>query len=116
MKYRTFSNSFKEELVEAIMSGVSATKLSRQHCIARSRLYYWLQQYKEGKLGFNGRYVSHNPQARIKELERIVGRLTADNALLKKALQQPNCPTNKNEILSAPIEIPLEVSKGGAGC
>ena len=115
MKQRKYTKAFKEELVHAMMNGRSPSELSREFKIARQLLYHWHDQALKGELK-DTIEIRSNPESRIKELEQIVGRLMADNELLKKALKQANSPSLKNEILSGSIEIEVDPLSEGAEC
>jgi transposase-like protein len=83
---RSFSNDFKRQIVESIVSG-SATQaeLAREHRISPVMINRWKKDYKKGKFFEN---VSSQDMAklelRIRDLERLVGRLTLENEMLKK--------------------------------
>jgi transposase len=83
---RSFSNDFKKQIVESIVSG-SATQaeLAREHKISPVMINRWKKDYKAGKFFEN---VSSQDMAklelRIRDLERLVGRLTLENEMLKK--------------------------------
>lgn len=115
MKQRKYTKAFKEELIQAMMKGRSPSALSREFKIARQMLYYWHDQALKGELKDTVE-IRSNPETRIKELEQLVGRLMADNELLKKALKQANSPSQKKDILSGSIEIEVDPSQGGAEC
>ncbi|MDO9574801.1 MAG: transposase [Candidatus Contubernalis sp.] len=114
MKYRTFSKGFKRQLVEEILSGVATpAALCRKHNIARPVLSRWQKQYAKGKFD-NEPIAEAVLQERVQQLERMVGRLTMDNDLLKKALRHTLSQQEKSDSL-LPTTYPLsEVSKGGA--
>jgi transposase len=85
---RQFTAEFKAEVVLELLTGAkSSAELCREHQIAASVLTDW-------KAIFLARIVSifehpdqrtHHDSARIAELERLVGRLTLENDILKKA-------------------------------
>jgi transposase len=83
---RSFDNDFKRQIVESIVSG-SATQaeLAREHRISPVLINRWKKDYKAGKFFEN---VSSRDMAklelRIRELERLVGRLTLENEMLKR--------------------------------
>ena len=89
-----FSDEFKIQVVREYLGGMaSRAAVARQYDIAPDQLKAWQKRYEEGKLtdqpgGDPGLY------RRIAELERMVGRLTMENDLLKKAdawaRQHPN--------------------------
>ena len=62
-------------------------RVAREHQVTANTIAKWrkqLRQYKEH--AFRGRGKAYTDEARISELERMVGRLTMENDLLKKAL------------------------------
>ena len=83
---RTFSQEFKRQIVEELLSGESRpAQLCRRHNISSSLLYYWKRQYGRGK--FNNEPTAEGAlKDRIEKLERLVGRLTLENEFLKKGL------------------------------
>jgi len=84
---RTFSQEFKRQVVEELLSGESRpAQLCRRHNISTSLLYHWKKQYSRGK--FNNEPTAEAAlQDRIEKLERLVGKLTLENEFLKKGLQ-----------------------------
>jgi len=84
---RTFSQEFKRQVVEELMSGESRpAQISRRYNVSPSLLYHWKKQYSLGK--FNNEPVEEAAlKDRIEKLERLVGRLTLENEFLKKGLQ-----------------------------
>ena len=53
---RTFSQEFKRQVVEELMSGESRpAQLCRRHNISPSLLYYWKKQYSLGKFNNEGK-------------------------------------------------------------
>ncbi len=89
LKRRQFSRDFKLQVLYEIESGKSIVQASREHQIQPSLISKWHKQhrqYQERAFGGNGNRYTY--EARIAELERMVGQLTMENALLKKALQR----------------------------
>jgi len=84
---RTFSQEFKRQVVEELLSGGSRpAQLCRRHNISSSLLYHWKKQYGRGT--FNNEPTAEAAlKDRIEKLERLVGRLTLENEFLKKGLQ-----------------------------
>jgi transposase len=93
---RTFSQEFKRQVVEELLSGESSpAQLCRRHNITSSLLYHWKKQYSRGK--FNNEPTEEGAlRDRIEKLERLVGRLTLENELLKKGLQYSASLPRKN--------------------
>ena len=113
MRQRKYTKAFKEEIVKAMLDGGNSVQLSREFKVARSLMYRWREQALKGELT-DTIEIHSNPETRINELERMVGKLLVDNELLKKAMKQANCPVEENEILSGNIEIKVAPSQGGA--
>jgi transposase-like protein len=98
---RTFSQEFKRQLVEELLSGEShPAQLCRRHNISSSLLYHWKKQYGRGK--FNNEPTAEAAlKDRIEKLERLVGRLTLENEFLKKGLQNSLSQSERNGKSSA---------------
>lgn len=112
---KTYSTAFKRQVIEELLSG-SATmgQLSRRYEISTGLIGYWRNRYAEGKL-VEGKSANVKAlEAKIKDLEQMVGRLTMDNELLKKAMGYTLQKRREN---SSPITARnLEGSNGGAKC
>ena len=111
---RSFSDDFKKQIVESIVSG-SATQaeLAREYRISPVMINRWKKDYKKGKFFEN---VSSQDMARlelrIRDLERLVGRLTLENDMLKKIRDLDT--KEKKESSSIVTSKDWERSKGGA--
>ena len=88
-KYRQFTPEFKFQVVVQLLSGAkSITELCREHELKDSLVYRWRdellargpQVYVQEKLP-----GAEAAQARIAELERLVGRQAMELEVLKKA-------------------------------
>ena len=83
---RRFSAAFKRQVVEELLAGgATAAQLCRRYELCPSVIRNWKQQYAKGGLA-EPEQVSQSQQQRIQELERMVGKLTMENALLKRAV------------------------------
>lgn len=112
---RNYSIEFKRQVVEELLSGSATTgQLSRRYEISSGLIGYWKNRYLEGKL-IEGKSANVRAlEAKIKDLEQMVGRLTMDNELLKKAMEYTLQKRREN---SLPITgRTLEGSNGGAKC
>lgn len=82
-----FTREFKVSLMRELESGRSMAELCRMYELHPSLVGRWRRQWRNNpELAFSGRGKASTSTARIAELERLVGRLYAKNALLKKAL------------------------------
>jgi len=84
---RSFSNDFKKQIVESVVSG-SATQaeMAREYKISPVLINKWKKDYKAGKFFEN--VNSHDMaklELRIRELERLLGKITLENEMLKRA-------------------------------
>ena len=110
---RIFSLEFKRQVVEELLGGSSPAQITRRYNLAGGLIAHWKQQYAKGRFGNEPDQVEALKE-HVKELERMVGRLTMDNDLLKKALQTTLSATRKNASSLALNEpAPTEQCKGG---
>ena len=114
MKYRRFTQDFKRSLIEQLLSETAAPlALCRRYNISSGQLYTWKRQYAQGKLDPEPSREAELA-SRVRELERLVGKLTLENEFLKKAVQNSLKQTEKSEG-SLPRIAPLSKAfKGGA--
>ena len=87
LKRRKFTREFKQQIVREVEAGKPVTQAAREYEIHPTQITKWRQvqrQYAEYAFASNGK--SYRDEAREAELERMVGQLTRENALLKKAL------------------------------
>jgi transposase len=76
----------------------SAARLSREHGIKDSVLSRWRQEFVErSSQVFERSQGREEEDQRVAELERMVGRLTMENDILKKASQWLNSRSSKDE-------------------
>jgi len=86
-KKREFSREFKISVVRELESGKSMAQLCREHELHPSLVNAWRRAWQDNPdLAFSGRGRASSSAAKIAEYERLIGRLYAENALLKKAL------------------------------
>lgn len=86
-KYREFSPEFKAQVVlELLTNQRSASEICRQHQLKDSLLYRWKQEFLErAPQVFAPRSMAQSlEQARIAELEGVIGRLTVELEAAKK--------------------------------
>ncbi len=88
-KQRQFSAQFKLETVLEVLKGEKPmAQICRERAVTDSLVYKWRGEFVEKAAGvFEGKITSSQSSEsneRIAELERLVGQLTMENALLKK--------------------------------
>jgi transposase len=117
MKYRKLSKELKKQLVEQMINGtMSPTEICRQNDIARTVLYRWQKQYEAGELDNAPTNALMAAEIKIKELERLVGRLTLDNEILKKAIKQTYKPSKISTNSSEKTKVYSGALPEGAKC
>ena len=87
-KRRTFTPEFKAEVVlEALRGESSQAELCRRHNLSEDQLSKWKQQFLENvaSLFESGDKGSQDAAERIAHLEQLVGRLTVELDIHKKA-------------------------------
>jgi len=110
---RSFSNDFKKQVVESIVSGTSTqAEMAREYKISPVLINKWKKDYKTGKFFENvDSYDMAKQELRIRELERLLGKITLENEMLKK-IRDLNTK-EKKEDLSIVTSRDWEQSKGG---
>lgn len=86
-KRRKFTPQFKSQVVLQLLSGErSLAELCREHQLPSQMIGTWKQQFLAGATqAFENETTSNQEQARIAELERMVGKLTMELEIAKKA-------------------------------
>jgi transposase len=85
LKRRNFSKDFKLKILAELDSGLGLAQASRKYQVHPNTIRNWQKQARKYKdQAFAGRGKAYTEEARIAELERMVGRLTMENDLLKK--------------------------------
>ena len=97
MKRRRFTQDFKRSIVEQLLSETAGpAELSRRYNLSSGQLYTWKRQYADGKLDPEPSREAEL-QARVKELERLLGKVTLENEFLKKAVRNSLKQTQKKD-------------------
>jgi len=111
---RTFSVEFKRQVVEELLSGESGpVQICRRYNICASLLYHWKELYSRGKLNNEPTEVGALKD-KIEKLERLVGKLTLENEVLKKGLQNSLSRSPGNGKSSGYGDVSVLPSAGGA--
>jgi transposase len=113
MRYRKFTPEFKRSIVEQLLSETAGpAELCRRYNLSSGQLYTWKKQYANGKLDSEPSREAELA-ARVRELERLLGKVTLENEFLKKAVKNSLKQTEKKES-SLPRTAPLSKAlKGG---
>ena len=87
LKRRQFTRDFKLHVLREIEAGKSVAQASREYQLHPTLISKWQNQHSRyAEMAFAGNGHIYKDEARIAELERMIGQLTMENALLKKAL------------------------------
>ena len=86
-KKRQFTKEFKLQVVREIEAGKAIAQAAREHQVHPTLISRWRKQHAQyAERAFAGNGNTYKDEARIADLERMVGQLTMENALLKKVL------------------------------
>ena len=96
-KRRQFTPDFKAKVVLDVLTGVqSQAEACRKHGLGPNLLALWKTAFMEkAHLVFESGSQS-TEQARVAELEQVLGRMTLENEILKKASSRLNSLSTRN--------------------
>ena len=84
---RTFTKEFKRKVVEQLEVS-SAAEICREHEIGPNLLSRWKREYDENPAeAFKGNGHLWKWEAKLAEKDRLIGKLYAENELLKKSIE-----------------------------
>ena len=87
LKRRQFTREFKLQVIREIEAGKPPAQAAREHQVHPNMISQWRVQHETyAEHAFAGNGHAYTEEAKVAELERMVGQLTMENALLKKAL------------------------------
>jgi transposase len=87
LKRRQFTRELKLHVVREVEGGKPVAQAAREYEIHPTQITKWRQLHRQyAEQAFAGNGHGYQEEARVAELERMVGQLTMENALLKKAL------------------------------
>lgn len=113
MRRRRFTQDFKRSIVEQLLSETAGpAELCRRYNIASGQLYTWKRQYAGGKLDPDPSREAEL-EARVRDLERLLGKVTLENEFLKKAVRNSLKQTQKKESLLPKTAPSSKTLKGG---
>jgi transposase-like protein len=95
---RTFNAEFKARVVLELISGKKGLmEASREYGIKDTVLSRWKQEFVERAAQVFEQPKRDEQEARVAELERMVGRLTIQLDMAKKVLGYSGFPSKENE-------------------
>ncbi len=85
---RRFNDTFKRMVVEEYLSGAATqAQLAHRYNLSSNLIPRWRKVYSAGKLTKDNIEDIPAMDARIRDLERMVGKLTMENEFLKKTVE-----------------------------
>ena len=109
---RYYSVTFKRQVVlEVLGEEVSCAALARRYELSPNLIRTWEKAYHEGRRDDTARQDAKALEARIGELERMVGKLTMENEFLKKVEERSRRKENGKPLIVSGGPLP---SKGRA--
>jgi transposase len=87
LKRRIFTKDFKMQVIRQVQAGKSIAQAAREHELHPNLIAKWQklhEQYTQN--AFQGNGHAYTEDAKVAELERLIGQLTIENSLLKKVL------------------------------
>jgi transposase len=98
-KRRHFGSEFKAQVVLDVLTGVqSQAEACRKHGLGPNLLALWKAVFlQRAHLVFDSDSARSTEQARIAELEQVLGRMTLENEILKKASRRLASLSTRNE-------------------
>ena len=86
LKRRQFTREFKLTVVRQVDAGKRVAEVARMYEVAPEMVWRWHREAEADPEGAFPRQRKTPTESREAELERMIGQLTMENALLKKAL------------------------------
>jgi transposase len=88
-KRRRFSREFKIEVIREIEQGTKQAEVCRKHNLHPVLVNLWKREYHQSpETAFQEHGEQYKDEAKIAELEQLVGKLYIENEFLKKTLMQ----------------------------
>lgn len=87
LKRRVFTKEFKQQVLREIEAGKSIAQAAREHQLHPNCIGEWKRQAaRYGAQAFAGNGNVYKGEAKIAELERLIGQQAVEIAFLKRAL------------------------------
>jgi transposase len=88
LKRRIFTKEFKQQVVHEVQAGKAIAQAAREHDLHPNVIGKWQklhEQYQDK--AFQGNGHAYTQEAKIAELERLIGQQTVEISFLKKVMQ-----------------------------
>jgi transposase len=83
----SYTREFKLAILEQVNNGIPAAQVARENGLHPALVFRWKSEFlQDPEKAFAGPGHPYKDQAKIAELERMVGRLYSENEFLKKTL------------------------------
>ena len=87
IKRRQFTKEFKLQVLREIEAGASLAQTARAYQLHPNLITTWRKHYaRYAERAFAGNGHAYTDEAKVAELERLIGQLTVENTFLKKVL------------------------------
>ena len=87
LKRRIFTKDFKLQVIRQVQAGKSIAQAAREHELHPNLIAKWQKLHEQyARNAFQGNGHTYTEDAKVAELERLIGQLTIENSLLKKVL------------------------------
>lgn len=85
---REFTKDFKLSVLREIEAGASVAETARAHEVHPETIRLWKRNHRKyADRAFAGKGRAYTDEAKIAQMERALGQLALENALLKKAIK-----------------------------
>jgi transposase len=85
---REFTKEFKLSVLREVEAGASVAETARAHEIHPETIRLWKRDHRKyADRAFAGKGHAYTDEAKIAQMERAMGQLALENALLKKAIK-----------------------------
>ena len=87
LKRRIFTRDFKQQILREVQAGKSIAQAAREHELHPNLIGRWQKLHEQyAQNAFQGNGHLYTQEAKIAELERLIGQQTVEISLLKKVL------------------------------
>lgn len=93
-----YTREFKLAILAQVNAGIPVAQVARENGLHPQLIFRWKNEYLDNpEKAFSGYGNPYKDQARIAELERMVGRLYSENEFLKKTLESMKVRVNEHK-------------------
>jgi len=87
LKRRIFTKEFKQQVLHEVQAGKSLAQAAREHELHPNLIAKWQKLHEQyAQNAFQGNGHTYTQEAKIAELERLIGQQTVEIIFLKKVL------------------------------